>query len=462
MTNGAADGLQGWRIVSIESLAEPKGIAYGVLKPGPQVTDGIPMLRVSDIRNGRVDRSALYKISAALDREFHRTKLKGGEVVLSIQGSVGRAAIVPLDLAGSNLSRTLAMIRLSDPALAPWVQRALESPHIQRAMRQVVGGTTRDSLNLRDLRRVEIAVAPEPQRRTILRLIDETDSLQRTSAAHLAAARRAIERFRQAVLAAACSGRLTADWRNSQTGGPQKPVLTAVPDVQSIKQRRAIEDFKAEELPELPPTWIRVPLAAVSESVLGKMLDKEKNRGEPHRYLRNIDVRWREFSLDNLQEMRFELGEEERYGLTPGDVLVCEGGEPGRAAVWRHEGSDIRFQKALHRVRCADTLLPDWLVDVLQAHAFTGFLSNYFTGSGIAHLTGVSLVRIPIPLPPTAEQAEIVRRVDQLYTLANKLEQRIDAALQHVERSSQAVLAKAFRGDLIHTAASAERLADGA
>lgn len=74
--------------------------------------------------------------------------------------------------------------------------------------------------------------------------------------------------------------------------------------------------------------------------------------------------------------------------------------------------------------------------------------AGYFTGSGIAHLTGVSLARVPVPLPPIEEQREIVRRVDHLLVLADALKQRIEAGSKRVERSSQAVLAKAFRGEL--------------
>jgi type I restriction enzyme, S subunit len=91
-----------------------------------------------------------------------------------------------------------------------------------------------------------------------------------------------------------------------------------------------------------------------------------------------------------------------------------------RAAVWRKFSSDMRFQKALHRVRCEKHLLPEWLADVLQAHALSGFLSEYFTGTGIAHLTGESLARVPILIPPTDEQAEIVHRVDRLLLLAGR------------------------------------------
>ena len=80
------------------------------------------------------------------------------------------------------------------------------------------------------------------------------------------------------------------------------------------------------------------------------MLDKHKNRGTPRPYLRNLNVRWFEFDLDDVLEMRFEDDEMDRYTALPGDLMVCEGGYPGRAAIW--DGEPIFFQKAVHRVRC--------------------------------------------------------------------------------------------------------------
>jgi type I restriction enzyme S subunit len=190
-------------------------------------------------------------------------------------------------------------------------------------------------------------------------------------------------------------------------------------------------------------------MAAVSEGVRGKMLDRQRNTGELLPYLRNITVRWRSFDLTDVQLMRFEANEEERYGLRDGDVLVCEGGEPGRAAVWRGEPHGMRFQKALHRVRCNSSLLPDWLVNVLQANADSGLLSRYFTGSGIAHLTGVSLSRVPVPLPPIAEQQVLVERVEQLLAIADRIQSGVAVAENLTKRTSHAVLAKALRGGII-------------
>ncbi len=87
------------------------------------------------------------------------------------------------------------------------------------------------------------------------------------------------------------------------------------------------------------------------------MLDKEKNKGEFKPYLRNINVRWGNFDLSDLLQMRFEENEAERYGLRDGDLVICEGGEPGRCAIWRNGAKDMRIQKALHRVRLPDSLI---------------------------------------------------------------------------------------------------------
>src|SRR6478672_1351424 len=97
--------------------------------------------------------------------------------------------------------------------------------------------------------------------------------------------------------------------------------------------------------------WTTIRLGDISEMCLGKMLNKEKNKGEFHPYLSNVDVRWGGFDLSELRLMRFEEKEHEKYGLKVGDLVVCEGGEPGRCAIWKGEIPNMQIQKALHRVR---------------------------------------------------------------------------------------------------------------
>ena len=173
---------------------------------------------------------------------------------------------------------------------------------------------------------------------------------------------------------------------------------------------------------ELPASWAWVHVGAVADSRLGKMLDKAKNKGTPRQYLRNINVRWFGFDLSDLLEMRFEDSELPEFALRLGDVLICEGGEPGRAAVWDARRTDIYFQKAIHRVRFLDFVDSEFFVKALRASANDGSLAEYFTGTGIKHFTGKGLRAYLFPLPPLPEQHRIVAKVDELMKLCDRLE----------------------------------------
>ena len=103
-------------------------------------------------------------------------------------------------------------------------------------------------------------------------------------------------------------------------------------------------------------TWPMKHLNTVATFRLGKMLDEKKNKGELMPYLANINVRWGEFELTDLREMRFEDHELKTFGLTFGDIVMCEGGEPGRCAIWKEQLPGTMIQKAIHRIRPHDCL----------------------------------------------------------------------------------------------------------
>jgi type I restriction enzyme S subunit len=197
-----------------------------------------------------------------------------------------------------------------------------------------------------------------------------------------------------------------------------------------------------------PCQWAWVSVGEVSSSRLGKMLDKAKNKGTERPYLRNINVRWLDFDLSDLLEMRFEESELSEYELKKGDVLICEGGEPGRAAVWDDRVRGVYFQKAIHRVRFDECVDPFFFVHVLWCSALDERLSRYFTGTGISHFTGKSLKGYLFPLPPLAEQHRIVAKVDELMALCDQLEQQLSQADQQRLRLLEAVLAEALGGRL--------------
>ena len=164
-------------------------------------------------------------------------------------------------------------------------------------------------------------------------------------------------------------------------------------------------------------SWEKVRLGDVTDSCLGKMLDQEKNKGEYQPYLANLNVRWGTFDLDNLSQMRFEYDEQERYGLRYGDLVVCEGGEPGRCAIWKDQIPGMKIQKALHRVRVHRCLDYRYLFYWFLLAGKRGILEQYFTGATIKHLPGQKLKSVVIDMPPIETQhriADILSTYDDL------------------------------------------------
>jgi type I restriction enzyme S subunit len=200
---------------------------------------------------------------------------------------------------------------------------------------------------------------------------------------------------------------------------------------------------------DLPAGWCRVTVRDVADVQLGKMLDAAKHtRGRRFQYLRNANVRWGAFDLSDLNEMFFEADELEHFSLKKGDLLVCEGGEPGRAAVWPGPDSEIKFQKALLRIRTGPRALPAWLMYALRLDALSGQLEDYFTGSTIKHFPRQSVLKYEFPLPPIAEQKRILAKVEELLSTANTLRERLAHAPAILKRFRRSLLAAACEGRL--------------
>ena len=181
--------------------------------------------------------------------------------------------------------------------------------------------------------------------------------------------------------------------------------------------------------------WEKVLLGEVTDSCLGKMLDQEKNRGEYQPYLANVDVRWGNFNLDDLSEMRFEKDEQERYGLKYGDLVVCEGGEPGRCAIWKNQIPNMKIQKALHRVRVHDCLDYRYLYYWFLLAGKTGGLEQYFTGATIKHMPGQKLKSVVIDKPPIGIQrsiADVLSSYDDLIENNQKQIKLLEEAAQRL------------------------------
>jgi len=141
-------------------------------------------------------------------------------------------------------------------------------------------------------------------------------------------------------------------------------------------------------------------------------------------------------------------GEKVKYTVSNGDVLICEGGYPGRAAIWE-EDYPIYFQKALHRVRFQDIGYNKWILYFLLLSNNNGTLKTYFSGTGIQHFTGEALDRFVILLPTVKEAKRIVSKLDSLSAEIKKLEAIYKQKLAALDEHKKSILQKAFAGELV-------------
>lgn len=158
---------------------------------------------------------------------------------------------------------------------------------------------------------------------------------------------------------------------------------------------------------KFPADWTISTVGAQFHVILGKMLDAEKNIGTPKPYLGNRSVQWGRVDLSDLDQIKLTEGDIRKYRLQTGDLLVCEGGDIGRAAIWQDQLDECYFQKALHRLRPRGSYSSVLMRYLLEYYARTGFLANFATQTSIAHLPKDKFVTVPLPLPSIPEQRAI-------------------------------------------------------
>jgi len=195
-----------------------------------------------------------------------------------------------------------------------------------------------------------------------------------------------------------------------------------------------------------PRGWEVLEFGVIGTSRLGKMLDKGKEVGDcQYPYLANTNVQWGRFEMSELRTMDFTQSNREEFKLEEGDVLICEGGEVGRAAIWRAERDNVFFQKALHRVRLdPEIAVPEYVYYYMWFMATNGGFRDFTNSATIAHLTGIKLKRLPFPCAPLDSQrrfADIVESVEN-----QKASQR--AHLAELDTLFASLQQRAFNGEL--------------
>jgi len=175
--------------------------------------------------------------------------------------------------------------------------------------------------------------------------------------------------------------------------------------------------------------WEVKKLGEVCISDLGKTLDAKKNKGNLYNYLCSVNVQWGYFDLTTLKEMRLEESELERYSVKQGDLLICEGGDTGRCAIWNSE-EPMYYQNALHRVRFTpNTILPIFCQYIMLYMKQIGELDKYSKGQTIKHLVKSALMSIPIVMPHITLQQEFADKIEAI----EKQKELIKKSISEVE-----------------------------
>ena len=175
----------------------------------------------------------------------------------------------------------------------------------------------------------------------------------------------------------------------------------------------------------LPNGWEVCIMNDIASSELGKTLDKEKNKGEYKPYLCSINVFWNHFVLNEMKQMRFEINELEHYSIHQGDLVICEGGDAGRCAVWPNSYS-VLFQNAIHRVRFKENIDSYFYMYVIMYLKNKHILDNYCKGVTIKHFTKTALLSLPVPLPPINEQLRIVAKIEELFAVLDSIKESLE------------------------------------
>ncbi|KRP44926.1 type I restriction enzyme, S subunit [Pseudomonas libanensis] len=490
----------GWAYSRLGNLA--RFIDYRGRTP-TKTSSGIPLITAKNVRSGFISREpqefiAKNEYSSWMTRGFPRL----GDLLFTTEAPMGNVALVNISEQFA-LAQRVICFQLHEISIGPFLKLAMMSSTFQRQLLEVATGMTATGVKSSRLKEIPVPLPPLAEQHRIVAKVDELmtlcdrmeaqqadsesahaqlvqvllDSLTQTSdatdfatnwqrlAEHfhtLFTTEPSIDALKQTLLQLAVMGKLVPQDPNDE---PASELLKRIAEEKSrlvakgkLKKQKSLPDVDEEEKPyALPSSWKWARFDSVSNTRLGKMLDKAKNKGELRPYLRNTNVQWFNFEIDDLKSMRFEEHELDEYRVTPGDLVICEGGEPGRCAVWEGEVEDMFIQKALHRARPWLGISPFFLQSCLKAAANSGYLNQFFTGATIKHFSGEKLAKYPVPLPPLAEQYRIVAKVNQLIALCDRLKTRLTQSRQLNEQLTSTLVERALAEDALQAPIATDR-----
>ena len=442
---------ESWEWCRISSISA--AVTKGTTPRGGNVAyldKGIGFLRAENVAG--LDRLNLNNLNY-IDENTHtnylkRSILEENDILITIAGTLGRTALVRKNDLPLNANQAVSIIRFVNPEKVDllFFIYALNSPMIQRIMTEQKKITAIPNLTLEIISDCLIPLPPLAEQHRIVAKIEELlPHIERYEKAETQLTQLQAdfpEQLKKSILQQAVQGKLVPQDPSDEPASvlleriqAEKQALMKAGKIKKDKHnsyifRRdnssyeicdGVERCIDAELPfEIPESWEWITLKQISESILGKTLDKAKNTGELYPYLCSINVYWTGIDLTNVKQARFQEAELIKYRLKKGDLLICEGGDVGRSAIWDKD-DEMYFQNALHRVRFYGGILPEYFKILLECYKGNKILDEYSKGMTIKHLVQNALNSIYFPLPPLAEQHRIVAKVNELLAIVEKL-----------------------------------------
>ena len=435
----------------------------------------IHWLNISDLNDGLIS-CAEKQITELGLKESSAKIVTKNSVLIAIYGSIGKLGINTIPLA---TNQAICFTK----KIPEYISNKFLFYYLLSIRNQLISmgkGGTQQNISQTVLKAVPFFYPTNKEtQQAIVNKIESLFAEIDAGIASLKTAQKQLKQYRQSLLKNAFNGELTKQWRleNADRLPSANELLAQIQAAREQHHAQQLADWQIavkqweqagkqgkkpskpkaptqavkfeENFADLPNGWGVMKLDNLAtEYVLGKMLDKNKNKGKDRPYLGNINVRWGKFEFSETKTMKIEDDETERYLVKYGDLIICEGGEPGRCAVWKHD-KEMFIQKALHRVRFPFVYLAEFAFYYLSYAVKLPLVTDLFTGTTIKHLTGTALGNILFPVCSLTEQTQIIAILESKLTACDQLTTELATQLKQAELLKQAVLKSAFSGSLL-------------
>ena len=370
------------------------------------VANGIPYIKMYNLRNQRIDFDFQPQY---IKEEIHNGKLQRsqteiGDLIMNIVGPpLGKLAIIPDSLPQANFNQAAVLIRplLHKEVLVNYLFHYLSEMSEINSI-STKGSAGQVNISLTQSQNMRIPLPPLAEQQRIVTEIERWFTLIDLIEQGKADLQTAIKQAKSKILDLAIHGKLVPQNSNDE---PASELLKRINPKAEITCDNG-------QYGKIPDGWCETILGELFEHNTGKALNSSNKEGVIRDYLTTSNVYWDTFDLSVVKQMLFKENELEKCTVIKGDLLVCEGGDVGRSAIW-NQNYDICIQNHLHRLRPKVELSVRFYYHVLKYLKDNNMIGG--KGIGLLGLSSKELHKLPFPLPPLAEQQRIVDAIDKAF-----------------------------------------------